>query len=85
MNPIFGKKRISVFRIEQIEFLDLISAFFRYSLLVMTVSISSSIRDNVLVNALPLVDRRALCLVVQLISNFIEERTNICLFFKVVG
>lgn len=51
----------------------------------MTVSISSSIRDNVLVNALPLVERRDLCLVVQLINSFTEERTYICLFFKVVG
>lgn len=57
----------------------------RYSLLVITVSISSSIRDNALVNALPLVDSRGLYLVVQLMSSFTDERTNICLFFKVVG
>lgn len=50
-----------------------------------TVSISSNMRDNVLVNALLLVEKRDLCLVVQLISNFIEERTYICLFFRVVG
>lgn len=80
----------SAFRSEQtkllnLRFLDWLLLRLKYSLLVMTISISSSIRDNVLVNALLLVERRDLCLVVQLISNFTEERTYICLFFKVVG
>lgn len=42
-------------------------------------------RDNVLVKALEFVDKSDLYLVVQLINNFTEERTYICLFFNVVG